>query len=116
MRQKKREPAQPVADGVELGTLLAARRQKLGMSMDRLAEIAEVSSGTVYAIEHGNADARLTTLLRLTRALDLKLLDVLEAPTPNRLSSSTFEEELARRAKRDLPSLLKMVVRLYDTK
>ncbi len=46
---------------------IRAARSLLGWSRRELAIVAGISQGTIKAIEHGNTDARLSTLHKLAR-------------------------------------------------
>ena len=51
---------------------LRERRNKLGISIRRLAELANISHPTVIYIERGIRQPRIGTLLRLARALKVR--------------------------------------------
>lgn len=54
-----------------IGQLLAAERERQGISQGRLARTLGVSGANLSRIEHG-ADLRVSTLLDLARALGLE--------------------------------------------
>ena len=57
---------------------LAQVRKAKGLSQDRLAELSGVSRITISRIESGNESPRVRTLVLLSRALKVKLTDILE--------------------------------------
>jgi DNA-binding XRE family transcriptional regulator len=56
-------------------------RHRAGLTQLQLANAAELSRATVHLIEAGICDARLSTVARLARALEIDTLDLL-ARTP----------------------------------
>lgn len=50
-------------------------RESRGMSTRTLAREAEVSTETIYAIEHGKRQPSVTTLTKLAHALDVEVKD-----------------------------------------
>ena len=64
--------------GVETISKLAQVRKAKGLSQDRLAELSGVSRITISRIESGNESPRVRTLVLLSRALKVKLTDILE--------------------------------------
>ena len=54
-----------------LGELINARRLELNMSQATLAQMAGLSRTALYNIEHGLADERTTTLMRVAWALKM---------------------------------------------
>lgn len=61
----------------EVGASLAARRGELGASLRSIAAAAEVSPSHLSEIENGRSQVSLPVLLRLVRALDLTITDLL---------------------------------------
>ncbi len=58
---------------VEFGNNLRAERSRLGLSQEQLAEKANLSQYQhISKIENGEADIRLTTLIPILKALDIK--------------------------------------------
>ena len=60
-----------------VGANLAARRQELGKSLRATAVDAEVSPSHLSDIEKGQSQVSIPVLLRLVRALDLTISDLL---------------------------------------
>lgn len=70
---------------VELGLALARARQKSGLSQERVAHTAGISTFTYRKLEKGesnpgtSANPRLRTLVALARTLDVSVADLLPA-------------------------------------
>src|SRR5690606_42107173 len=52
-------------DGAQLGAVLAARRQGMGLSMQELANRASVSPTTVMMLEHGEINVQFDKFLQI---------------------------------------------------
>ncbi|MCF0214580.1 MAG: helix-turn-helix transcriptional regulator [Muribaculaceae bacterium] len=62
---------------MELGDIISARRKRLGINQDALAQIAQVSIATVKDIERGKGNPSLKTLEKICEVLGLEIkLDV----------------------------------------
>jgi ribosome-binding protein aMBF1 (putative translation factor) len=59
---------------------LAARREELGLSQTQVAARMGTSQSSVARLESGEADARLSTIARLSAALGVRLQWSLDAP------------------------------------
>lgn len=59
-----------------MALLLKQWRERRGLSLRRLGERAGVSYVSVFKIEAGTLDPRLSTLERLARALDISVRDL----------------------------------------
>ena len=80
-----------------LSSRVAALRRKRSVSLDALAKEANLSKGTVVAIENGRANPSISVLCRLAAALSVSVSDLvngssddgngalIELTTPNRL-------------------------------
>jgi len=80
----------------ELGSRLRESRLRRNLSQARLAEEAGVGRVTLQRLEEGAANASMSTVIRLLRALDLSegLDQLVPAPGPSPI------EELKRRGRR----------------
>ena len=56
----------------EIGDALRERRKKLGVNQQMLADLAGVAVNTVVAIERGEGNPQLTTLLTILDTLGLQ--------------------------------------------
>ena len=59
-----------------LGLAIRRRRQELGYSQERLAEIADVHRNFVGHIERGEQNVSIDSLVRFSAALKVKLADL----------------------------------------
>jgi putative transcriptional regulator len=60
---------------------LRALRDSAGLSQEKLARAAGVSTSTVVKLEHGPLDPSWETAVKLARALGVRLDDFLDEPT-----------------------------------
>ncbi len=65
-----------------LGRILAAARERLGLSQSELARRLRVSGANLSRIEHGS-DLRVSTLLEIARALQLEPMLVPKEQVPS---------------------------------
>ena len=56
---------------------LKARREELGMSVNKLSELAGMSHVSILKIESGENSPQLRTVLKLAAALEMDLGDIL---------------------------------------
>ena len=57
----------------EIGNYIKERRKKLGINQQTLADLASVAINTVVAIERGEGNPQLATLLTILNTLVLQL-------------------------------------------
>ena len=57
----------------EIGIVIRERRKKLGINQQTLADLASVAVNTVVAIERGEGNPQLTTLLTIINTLGLQM-------------------------------------------
>lgn len=57
----------------EIGTAIKERRKKLGINQQTLADLAGVAVNTVVAIERGEGNPQLATLITLLDTLGLQM-------------------------------------------
>jgi len=66
-------------DTIKLGKKIKELRKKRGITQEKLAELTETSYKYIQRIEGKNPpDIRLTTIVRLAKALKVKPADLLE--------------------------------------
>lgn len=80
----------PVPDLRALGVEVARLRRERGMSIDRLAEAAEVHRKSIIQIEAGRVSAKISTLHGIAHALGVPLTELV-APVCARHSKSVRE-------------------------
>jgi len=56
---------------VAIGRRLRQRRQELGLSRERMAELADISTGYYGQLEVGSSQMSLDTLMQLSRSMHL---------------------------------------------
>lgn len=57
----------------EIGNVIKERRKKLGINQQMLADLASVAINTVVAIERGEGNPQLATLLTILDTLGLQM-------------------------------------------
>lgn len=57
----------------EIGKIIKERRKQLGINQQTLADLAVVAVNTVVAIERGDGNPQLTTLLTILNTLGLQI-------------------------------------------
>ena len=57
----------------EIGTIIKERRKHLGINQQTLADLAGVGINTLVAIERGEGNPQLTTLLTILETLGLQM-------------------------------------------
>lgn len=60
-------------DKKEIGNAIKERRKQLGIGQELVSDLAQVGVNTIVAIERGEGNPKLDTLLSLMRALGLTL-------------------------------------------
>jgi transcriptional regulator with XRE-family HTH domain len=71
------------------GANLAYERKRRALSMTALADLAGTHASEISRLEKGQRDPRLSTMVRVARALEVPLVDLLRgvggiAPRPSR--------------------------------
>ena len=61
----------------KLGYAIRARRSALGLSQERLAELADVHRNYIGLVERGQQNLTVESLVRIARALNCKASDIL---------------------------------------
>lgn len=60
-------------DQKEIGTIIKARRKHLGINQQTLADLASVGINTIVAIERGEGNPQISTLLTILDVLGMKV-------------------------------------------
>jgi len=58
----------------QLGQIIKSRRNELGITQPHLAELAKVSTNTLYKLERGQGNPSLDVLNKLSEILGLELM------------------------------------------
>lgn len=61
-------------DRVKIGKLIQERREFLSLRQEDLAEMAGISSKTIYVLEQGKGNASLDTLEKILAVIGLELV------------------------------------------
>jgi len=61
-----------------MGEAIRAHRKKKKFSQEKLAEKADLSTTFISDLERGRVNVAMDSLLRITRALDIKLRDIVQ--------------------------------------
>jgi transcriptional regulator with XRE-family HTH domain len=67
---------------LKIGQLLKTARKGLGLTQERVADMAGISRPRYREIEAGSSAARTTTLINISRALGLELMLIPQAMVP----------------------------------
>lgn len=67
---------------VEIGQLLKTTRKSLGLTQERVADLAGISRPRYREIEAGSSSARTTTLINISRALGMELMLIPQSMIP----------------------------------
>lgn len=78
---------------IALGSSLRARRKALGMSQEKLAELAELHPTYISEIERGRVNASVYSIFLITNALGMELADLMNLSTTS--VNRHLENELA---------------------
>lgn len=76
----------------QVGAGIRAWRKKAGLTMNQLAELADIDGGFLATIETGKKAPSIVTLAKLARALDVRLADLFQQ-VPKQ--SDTLDAQLA---------------------
>ncbi|MEM8815139.1 MAG: XRE family transcriptional regulator [Pseudomonadota bacterium] len=77
------KPSNPVRRSI--ATLLKARRSELGMTLQELADKAELSAAFVSQAERGKATPSIVSLINIAKALDTDIHYFITPPSPKSL-------------------------------
>lgn len=69
----------PLEESVVFGNNVERIRNDEGLSMTRFCEMAGISRPTLYKIERGDADPKLSMMVKVAKALGVKVEDLLNA-------------------------------------
>ena len=78
--------------GEEVGARLAERRSELGLTLRQVAGAAEVSPSHLSEIENGRTQVSIPVLLRLVRALDMTMTELLPRIGGHHVRSGTIRD------------------------
>jgi len=70
----------PVTLSQYIAENLKRLRKEKNLSMQQLANLAEIEKSQVYRIESGKSDARISTLLNIANTLEVDVSELLRKP------------------------------------
>lgn len=77
---------------ISVGNILRARRKALGLSQERLAELANLHPTYISEIERGKVNASIYCFQTIAHALELEFADLLHLPAT--ANDRSFEQNL----------------------
>ncbi len=80
----------------QVGAGIRAWRKKAGLTMNQLAELADIDGGFLATIETGKKAPSVVTLAKLAKALDVRLADLFQEVSQQ---SETLDAKLAHQFK-----------------
>lgn len=103
----------------QVGAGIRAWRKKAGLTMNQLAEMADIDGGFLATIETGKKAPSVVTLTKLAAALDVRLADLLqEVPRQSEPLDAQLAHQLKSLAHGRSPAekadLLAILKRLHD--
>jgi len=63
---------------IEIGQQFGSKRTEQGLSIKKLAEMADTTRRTIYQIESGESNCNIRTYLRIASALNISMKIVIE--------------------------------------
>ena len=63
---------------IKLGQKIKFERTKKGLSQEQLAEFSDISIHSISNIETGKTDVKYTNLLKLAKAFEIKVCELLD--------------------------------------
>ena len=97
---------------IEIGQRLRQRRQELGLTREKMSELADIGSGYYGQLEVGTSQMSIDTLVKLSRSMHLPMEYILfgEGPPPG--DTSAVLDLLRRCTPREL-KLAEEVLKLF---
>lgn len=92
-RKPGRERRSPAALAQEVGSRLREQRKQLSMTLRDVATKAQISAAHLSDIENGHSHASLPVLLRLGRALDLRIAQLLPRLGSHHMRRDSIRED-----------------------
>lgn len=96
--------------GLTVGERIMVLRNDRGYTREQLAELADISEKFLYEIEMGKKGFSATTLLNLSKALEVSLDYIMTGK-----GSRKYDSEIVDTLEKFKPNTLKMVERLLKT-
>ena len=97
---------------VEIGQRLRQRRQELGLTRDKMSELADIGSGYYGQLEVGTSQMSVDTLVKLSRSMHLPMEYILFGDGYEPSDASAVIDLLRRCTPREL-SLAEEMLKLF---
>lgn len=97
---------------IEIGGRLRKRRQELGLTRERMAELADIGTGFYGQLEVGTSQMSIDTLIKISRSMHLPMEYILFGTDFQPGDTSGVEALLARCTPREL-KLAEEVLKLF---
>ena len=97
---------------VEIGQRLRQRRQELGLTRDKMSELADIGSGYYGQLEVGTSQMSVDTLVKLSRSMNLPMEYILFGDGYEPSDASAVIDLLRRCTPREL-SLAEEMLKLF---
>ena len=99
---------------IEIGHRLRKRRQELGLTRDKMSELADIGSGYYGQLEVGTSQMSIDTLIKLSRSMHLPMEYIIFGDEAEAGDPSAVIDLLNRCTPREL-SLAEEVLKLFLT-
>ena len=97
---------------IEIGQRLRQRRQELGLTREKMSELADIGTGYYGQLEVGTSQMSIDTLIKLSRSMHLPMEYILFGEGEGVGDSSAILDLLHRCSPREL-KLAKEVLKLF---
>ena len=96
------------------GKIIRKRRKELGLTIEQLAEKADVSDGLIFLIERGKLkDIKISNLIKITDALNIKLSNLFTEQVNDALTLQVLSEiQLIPKSRKE--KILKLILELIE--
>ena len=97
---------------IEIGQRLRQRRQELGLTREKMAELADIGTGYYGQLEVGTSQMSIDTLIRLSQSMHLPMEYILFGAGDGTDDASAVQDILSRCTPREL-KLAEDVLKLF---
>ncbi|WP_125567181.1 helix-turn-helix domain-containing protein [Companilactobacillus insicii] len=99
----------------EIGKIIRDKRRSLGLTIEQLAEKADVSESLVSQLERGvNSNISLNKLTRISNAVNLKLPELFDKPEHSGIQYLELLDYLAHLSRDDREALSEKILALLN--
>ena len=97
---------------IEIGQRLRQRRQELGLTREKMSELADIGTGYYGQLEVGTSQMSIDTLIKLSQSMHLPMEYIIYGPGYDPGDASGVQELLSRCTEREL-KLAEDVLKLF---